>query len=71
MSRWPSVKARVVLGSLLRIGWKVKRHTRGSHRTLSRPGWPDYTWAFHGGEEIGPKMLTRIAKRTGLTPEDL
>lgn len=27
--------------------------------------------AFHDAEEIGPKMLTRIAKHTGLTPEDL
>jgi hypothetical protein len=25
----------------------------------------------HEREEIGPKMLSRIAKRTGLTPEDL
>jgi hypothetical protein len=24
-----------------------------------------------GGEEIGPRMLARIAKRTGLTPSDL
>ncbi len=23
------------------------------------------------GEEIGPKMLSKIAKRTGLKPEDL
>jgi len=32
---------------------------------------PDYVFAFHDGEEIGPKMLSKIAKRTGLTPEDL
>jgi len=28
-------------------------------------------FAFHDGEEIGPRMLARIARRTGLTPEDL
>jgi hypothetical protein len=28
-------------------------------------------FGFHDNEEIGPKMLARIAKRTGLTPEDL
>jgi predicted RNA binding protein YcfA (HicA-like mRNA interferase family) len=28
-------------------------------------------FAFHDGEEIGPRMLARIAKRTGLTPDDL
>ena len=36
-----------------------------------RDGWADVTFAFHDGEEIGPRMLARIAKRTGLRPEDL
>jgi predicted HicB family RNase H-like nuclease len=27
--------------------------------------------AFHDGEEIGPRMLSRIAKHTGLQPDDL
>lgn len=71
MSQWPSTKARLVLAALLRIGWRVKRQSGTSHRVLSRPGWPDYVFAFHGREEIGPRMLARIAKRTGLTPEDL
>jgi predicted RNA binding protein YcfA (HicA-like mRNA interferase family) len=55
---------------LLRIGWQVKRQS-GSHRTLSREGWPDVIFAFHDGEEIGPKMLARISRHTGLKPEDL
>ena len=42
-----------------------------SHRTLARAGWPDYVFAFHDGDEIGPRMLARIAKQTGLTPDDL
>ena len=71
MSRWGSRKARFVLAALLRIGWQVKRHGGGSHRVLARPDWPDFVFAFHDGEEIGPKMLSRIARRTGLTPEDL
>ena len=70
MSQWPSLKARLVLATLLRIGWRVKRQT-GSHRTLARPNWPDVVFAFHDGEEIGPKMLARLAKQTGLSPEDL
>jgi hypothetical protein len=36
---------------------------------LARTGWPDYI--FHKGEEIGPKMLARIARKTALKPEDL
>ncbi len=71
MSQWPSTKARLVLAAMLRIGWTVKRHAGTSHRELSRNGWPDFTFAFHDHEEIGPRMLARIAKRTGLTPEDL
>jgi hypothetical protein len=35
------------------------------------PGWPDFVFAFHGNEELGPRMLARIAKRTGLSAEDL
>ena len=71
MSRWRSAKARVVLAALLRIGWSIKREAGGSHRVLSRPGWPDFVFAFHDRVEIGPRMLARIAKRTGLTPDDL
>jgi predicted RNA binding protein YcfA (HicA-like mRNA interferase family) len=38
---------------------------------LSREGWPDVTFAFHDSDEIGPRMLARVAKNTGLTPDDL
>ena len=70
MTDWPSTRAQRVLAALLRIGWAIKRQS-GSHRTLARPGWPDFVFAFHDGEEIGPRMLARIAKLTGLHPEDL
>ncbi len=36
-----------------------------------RAGWPDFVFAFHEDEEIGSRMLARVAKHTGLTPEDL
>ncbi len=71
MSHWPSTKARRVLAALLRTGWGIKRQSGGSHRVLERIGWPDYVFAFHDDVEIGPKMLARIAKRTGLTRENL
>ena len=71
MSRWPALKARKVLAALLRIGWSVKRQASTSHRVLERRGWPDFVFAFHDHEEIGPRMLARIAKHTGLTPENL
>jgi len=38
---------------------------------MSKTGYPDFTFAFHNKEDIGPKMLSRIAKYTDLTPNDL
>ena len=70
MSSWSATKARRVLAALIRIGWHIKR-TSGSHRILERLGWPDVVFAFHDTEEIGPRMLARLAKQTGLTPNDL
>ena len=60
-----------VLAALLRIGWSIKRDRGGSHRVLRREGWPDFVFAFHDADEIGPRMLERIARHTGLAPEDL
>ena len=57
MSRWPAVKAKRVLAALLRIVWSI--------------GWPDFVFAFHDDEELGPRMLARIAKATGLRADDL
>jgi predicted RNA binding protein YcfA (HicA-like mRNA interferase family) len=65
-----ATKARIVLAALERIGWTIARQ-KGSHRTLQRTGWAPVTFAFHDGEELGPVMLSKIAKTTGLTPDDL
>jgi predicted RNA binding protein YcfA (HicA-like mRNA interferase family) len=71
MSAWGSTKAKKVFKALLQIGWSIKRETGGSHRVLERVGWPDYVFSFHDATEIGPRMLVRIAKHTGLKPSDL
>jgi predicted RNA binding protein YcfA (HicA-like mRNA interferase family) len=71
MSKWPATKAKKVLAALFRIGWSLKRQSGGSHRILERIGWPDVVFAFHEEVEIGPRMLSRIAKHTGLLPDDL
>jgi predicted RNA binding protein YcfA (HicA-like mRNA interferase family) len=70
MSQWPATKARRVLAALLRKGWAVKRQS-GSHKVLERVGWTDVVFAFHDNEEIGPRVLARIGKHTGLQPTDL
>jgi predicted RNA binding protein YcfA (HicA-like mRNA interferase family) len=70
MNQWRSAKARRVLAALQRIGWREVRRS-GSHRTLRREGWPQYRFAFHDKEELGPVILKEIAERTGLRPGDL
>jgi predicted RNA binding protein YcfA (HicA-like mRNA interferase family) len=70
MTEFGSAKARRVLKALERGGWTVKRQT-GSHKTLAKAGRPDFVFSFHDGDEIGPRMLTRIAKHTGLTPAEI
>jgi predicted RNA binding protein YcfA (HicA-like mRNA interferase family) len=70
MRRWSATRARRVLAALLRIGWSIRRQS-GSHRTLMRENWPDVVFAFHDDVEIGPVMLARIGRITGLTPDDL
>jgi predicted RNA binding protein YcfA (HicA-like mRNA interferase family) len=70
VSSWPATKSRRVLAALQRIGWQVKRQS-GSHRTLARPGWRDTVFAFHDDEELGPRILAKLSKITGLRVEDL
>jgi predicted RNA binding protein YcfA (HicA-like mRNA interferase family) len=70
VSIWSATKARRVYAALLRIGWTFKKQV-GSHRKLQRPGWRNFTFCFHDTEEIGPAALAKIAKDTGLRPEDL
>lgn len=71
MTRWPSTKARRVLRALKSIGWEVKATKGSSHIQLVHPAHGEYTWAFHDSEELGPVMLSKIAKKTGLKPQDL
>lgn len=67
---WRAVRASHLLNALLRLGWRIRRQ-KGSRRILTKEGRADVTFAFHDREEIGPRMLARIAKHTGLTPDDL
>jgi predicted RNA binding protein YcfA (HicA-like mRNA interferase family) len=68
--RWPASKSRAVLAALRRIGWTIKRQ-KGSHRTMAKPGWPNYVFAYHDDAEIGPNALKLLGEKTGLQPEDL
>ncbi|HEY9582804.1 MAG TPA: type II toxin-antitoxin system HicA family toxin [Candidatus Paceibacterota bacterium] len=71
MSKRPSTKASKVFRALISLGWEIKRHGGGSHLVLDKKGYPNFVWAFRNEDEIGPRMLARIAKHTGLKSEDL
>jgi predicted RNA binding protein YcfA (HicA-like mRNA interferase family) len=38
---------------------------------MKREGWGDYPVSFHDDEELGPAILSKISKKTGLKPNDL
>lgn len=74
MSQWSSSKASRVLKALEKIAWTEKpgKAKGGSHRKLYHPSYPNpYTFSFHDSAEVGPVALARIAKKTGLKPEDI
>jgi predicted RNA binding protein YcfA (HicA-like mRNA interferase family) len=68
---WPSTKAKRALAAVLRIGWRIKRHSGSSHRILERAGWPDILFAYHDRVTLGPAAMKVLAKKTGLMPGDL
>jgi predicted RNA binding protein YcfA (HicA-like mRNA interferase family) len=70
VSTWRATKAKRVYGALMRLGWTLKKQG-GSHRKLQRAGWSNFTFCFHDNEEVGPAALSKIAKDTGLRPQDL
>lgn len=74
MSQWPSTKGRRVYSTIKKLGWKPKQNKGSSHIQMvneQHPEWGEVTWAFNDSDEIGPKMLARIAKRFKFSPEDL
>ena len=70
MSEWAD-NAGAACDSGARADRRSIKRQAGSHKTLAREGWPDVVFAFRDSEGIGPRMLARIAKNTGLKPEDL
>jgi hypothetical protein len=38
---------------------------------MKKEGFRDYPFSFHDSDELGPAILAKISKKTGLKPEDL
>jgi HicA toxin of bacterial toxin-antitoxin, len=67
MNTWGAAKSRRVLAALLRLGWTIKRES-GSHRTLTRPGWPDFVFASLTARRSGRACSRASHGRRGSSP---
>ena len=71
MTKWPSMKPSQLLNALKRAGWTIDRQ-KGSHVVLYHPKREEvFVFAYHPSKELHPKLVAKIAKQTGLRPEDL
>jgi len=58
------------LAALLRIGRPYDR-TVGSDKIMKRDGWPEFPFSFRDAQGLGPAILAKVGKSTGLQPRDL
>ena len=54
----------VAAGAVLTVRAQQPQTRRHRRVIRSRARWPDYVWAFHQREEIGPNIPARIATHT-------
>ena len=72
LSQWPACKARRYWPPCCAERMVSREQAVGQFsRVLARPGWPDYIFAFHDHEGIGPRMLARIAEKDGPRTEGI
>lgn len=70
MGSLPVLTPREVAALLLRLGFREVRQ-RGSHRQYRHPDGRGTTVPFHGGRDISPTLLRKIARDVGLSAEEL
>jgi predicted RNA binding protein YcfA (HicA-like mRNA interferase family) len=61
MPPFPSMKAKRLFAILTRepLNYRVARQ-RGSHRWLTAPGRPSFTFAFHDRHDLRPRDVRRV-----------
>jgi predicted RNA binding protein YcfA (HicA-like mRNA interferase family) len=69
MPRPPILKPQEVVAVLERLGFREVRQ-RGSHKQFRHADGRVTTVPFHGGRDISPLLLRRIARDIGLTVEE-
>jgi predicted RNA binding protein YcfA (HicA-like mRNA interferase family) len=69
LTRFPRVTGREVVTALRKAGFEVAR-IKGSHHFLRHPDGRGTVVPVHGGETIGPGLLTAILRDAELDRED-
>lgn len=69
MAAIPVLKPREVIAILTSLGFKEVRQ-RGSHKQFRHADGRRTTVPMHGGRDISPILLRRIARDIGLTAEE-
>jgi len=66
MGDMPVLKVAEVIAILRRLGFYEVRQ-RGSHKQFRHPDGRGTTVPYHGGRDVSPILLRRIARDIGLT----
>jgi predicted RNA binding protein YcfA (HicA-like mRNA interferase family) len=66
----PALKPREVVALLQGLGFAEVRQ-KGSHKQFRHPDGRGTTVPFHGGRDISPTLLRKIARDIGLTVDQL
>ncbi|WP_428103673.1 type II toxin-antitoxin system HicA family toxin [Candidatus Palauibacter sp.] len=65
----PVLKPREVISILVGLGFEEVRQ-RGSHKRFRHPDGRATTVPVHGGRDVSPVLLRRIARDVGLTVQE-
>ena len=69
MGRIPPLKPREVVALLEALGFREVRQ-RGSHKQFRHSDGRSTTVPMHGGRDISPTLVRKIAQDIGLTPDE-
>ncbi|MBW8874659.1 MAG: type II toxin-antitoxin system HicA family toxin [Acidobacteria bacterium] len=70
MSRLPRISGKKLVAALAKAGFATVR-TKGSHFYLRHQDGRATVVPVHGGETLGPGLLSQILRDCELSPEDL
>jgi predicted RNA binding protein YcfA (HicA-like mRNA interferase family) len=70
-SELPVLKPREMIRALERMGFRLLRKSRGSHRQFDHPDGRRTTVPVHKGRDIGPGLLRKILRDIEMDAEEL